>query len=59
MKKLSKFFKDEKYSALEKENQWLLCSGNEIVWIVGKRADERFKVTDKTNNILKITHITN
>lgn len=53
-KKLSKYFKDEKFSLLEKENTWLLCSNNEIVWVVGKRLDERFKVTQNTSTILKI-----
>ncbi|WP_276391934.1 tRNA lysidine(34) synthetase TilS [Eudoraea chungangensis] len=54
-KKISKFFKDQKYSLHEKENQWLLTSGNEIIWVVGKRADDRFKVTPETKNIVKIS----
>ncbi|MCB0388199.1 MAG: tRNA lysidine(34) synthetase TilS, partial [Winogradskyella sp.] len=54
-KKLSKFFKDEKLSILEKEKVWLLCSNQDIVWILNYRADNRFKITDKTHNILKIT----
>jgi tRNA(Ile)-lysidine synthase len=53
-KKLSKFFKDEKYSLWDKANAWLLCSADTIVWIVGKRPDERFKVTANTTKILKI-----
>tara|TARA_R110001583_G_scaffold70281_3_gene198932 strand:- start:881 stop:2185 length:1305 start_codon:yes stop_codon:yes gene_type:complete len=53
-KKLAKFFKDEKMDVFAKENQWLLCSDNQIVWVVGKRPDERFKITPKTKNILKI-----
>jgi len=53
-KKLSKFFKDEKYSLRAKESQWLLCSGNDIVWVIRKRADDRFKIIEKTNQILKI-----
>lgn len=54
-KKLSKYFKDEKYSLLDKENIWLLCSGSDIIWIIGKRMDDRFKLSDKTKTILKAT----
>jgi tRNA(Ile)-lysidine synthase len=54
-KKLAKFFKDEKYSLLQKENIWLLCSGEDIIWIIGKRLDDRFKISDKTKTILKAT----
>lgn len=54
-KKLSKFFKDEKIDILAKREQWLLCSGGQIVWVIGKRADDRFKVIPKTKEILKFT----
>ena len=54
-KKLSKFFKDEKYSLLQKENIWLLCSGLDVIWVIGKRMDDRYKITDKTIHILKAT----
>ena len=53
-KKLSKFFKDEKFSLIDKEKTWLLCSENQIVWLVAKRMDERFKITENTQTILKI-----
>ncbi|MBY8961594.1 tRNA lysidine(34) synthetase TilS [Flavobacterium sp. D11R37] len=53
-KKVSKFFKDEKMSLSDKENTWLLCSANDVVWIIGQRADERFKVTEQTTQILNI-----
>ncbi|MEM9076064.1 MAG: tRNA lysidine(34) synthetase TilS [Bacteroidota bacterium] len=54
-KKLSKFFKDAKMDVFSKEDQWLLCSGEEIVWVIGKRTDERFKIDGNTTQILKIT----
>lgn len=53
-KKLSKYFKDEKLSLADKEKCLLLCSGNDIVWILGRRADDRFKVSKETKDILKI-----
>jgi tRNA(Ile)-lysidine synthase len=54
-KKVSKYFKDEKLSLLEKEKTWLLCSDNQIVWIIGMRQDERFKTTTATKQMLQIT----
>lgn len=53
-KKVSDFFIDEKIPLHEKENTWLLCSGKKIVWIMGRRIDNRFKITPETKNILKI-----
>ncbi|MEM0517039.1 MULTISPECIES: tRNA lysidine(34) synthetase TilS [Aequorivita] len=56
-KKLSKFFKDEKVAITDKENIWLLVSGGRIVWIIGYRMDDRFKITEDTKDILKISLI--
>ncbi len=53
-KKISKLFKDEKLALVEKENTWLLCSEDHIVWVIGIRQDERFKIENTTKNILKI-----
>jgi len=54
-KKVSKYFKDEKFSLSQKENTWLLCDANDaIIWIVNKRADNRFSVTQTTKKIVKI-----
>ena len=44
-KKISKYFKDEKLSLLEKNNTWLLCNNNGlIIWIINRRKDNRFEV---------------
>jgi tRNA(Ile)-lysidine synthase len=53
-KKLSDFFIDNKFSIVEKENAWLLISGNTIAWLVGHRIANGFKVTNETTDILKI-----
>ena len=53
-KKVSKLFKDEKLSLIEKENTWILFSNDQIIWIIGIRADNRFKTTNTSKNILKI-----
>jgi tRNA(Ile)-lysidine synthase len=53
-KKISKFFKDIKLPLLEKQNVWLLCHNNQIVWVVGFRQDERFKANKNTKKILQI-----
>jgi len=53
-KKVSKYFKDEKMSLSEKENAWLLCTDNDIIWVIGRRADNRFIANAQTTQILKI-----
>lgn len=55
-KKLSKFFKDEKLSLIQKKEVKILCSGDEIVWVVGMRPDDRFKVNTQTKTIIKISY---
>ncbi len=52
--KIAKYFKDHKFNLFEKEEQWILCSGDAIVWLVGHRPDERFKVTGQTKQILRL-----
>ncbi len=55
-KKLSKYFKDEKFSLLEKENTWLLCTAeNKIIWVINRRQDKRFRASNSSKQIIKIS----
>jgi len=55
MKKLSDFFIDEKMSIPEKESAWILYSGKKVVWVLGRRIDDRFKITRDTKEVLRIS----
>ncbi|MCD6090048.1 MAG: tRNA lysidine(34) synthetase TilS [Bacteroidales bacterium] len=53
-KLVSDFFIDIKLNQFQKENVWLLLSNEEIVWIVGYRIDNRFRISTETKQALKI-----
>ncbi len=53
-KKINDYLKDKKISVFEKENIYLLCNRNDIVWVVGFQVDNRYKITDKTKKVLHI-----
>ncbi len=53
-KKISDFFVDEKLSLPEKEASWILYSGDKVVWIIGQRLDNRFRITAHTRDVLVI-----
>lgn len=56
-KKLSDYFSDQKFSLKDKEDCWILTSGDDIVWIVGERSDNRFRVTEETKNVLCVERV--
>jgi tRNA(Ile)-lysidine synthase len=53
-KKVSKYFKDQKVPLHEKNKIWILESGQKIVWIVGERIDERYRVTESSTQVLAL-----
>ena len=53
-KKLSKYFKDEKVAITTKEKTWLLLSEEKIVWVIGFRMDDNFKVNPNSKKALRI-----
>lgn len=54
-KKVSDYFTDHKFNLSQKENTWLLTDANNvIIWIVGERADNRFRISDKTAKVLRV-----
>lgn len=57
-KKLKRFFTDIKLNLSQKDNVWILADNRgRIVWIIGYRMDERFKITPNTRQICQITAV--
>lgn len=55
-KKLSDYFNDNKFSLLDKRRAWLLCASDTILWLVGHRAADAFRVTPTTRQVVVLKH---
>ena len=53
-KNVSDYLTDRKFSLLEKENQYVVCSDEKIIWLVGERSDNRFRITNTTKRVMII-----
>lgn len=53
-KNVSNYLTDRKFTLFQKENQYVLCSEDKIVWLVGERSDDRFRVTEETRRVLVV-----
>ena len=53
-KKVSDYMTDRKFSLLRKEQQWVLCCGEEIIWLIGERTDNRFRIGASTKRVLTV-----
>ena len=49
--KVSDYLTDRTFSIIQTENQWVLCCGDKIIWIVGERTDNRFRIDEKTKKV--------
>lgn len=53
-KSVRNYLRDKKFSRFDKENQWVVCDGDRVVWLVEERVDNRFRVTSETRFIIKM-----
>ena len=56
-KKVSDYLTDRKFSLSRKEQQWVLCSGSHIIWLIGERTDNRFRIDDQTRKVIMLKFI--
>lgn len=55
--KISDYFSDKKFSLFDKEKTWLLMQWTDVIWIVGERTDNRYRIEKTTKRVLKLKFI--
>ena len=53
-KKISDYLTDKKKSLPAKENTWVMISEGNIIWVLGERIDNRYRITASTHDIIII-----
>jgi len=53
-KKVSDFLNEKKISSFKKKEQMILLNNNRIVWVIGLRLDNRFRINSSTKKILEL-----
>lgn len=56
-KKIQDILVDKKVPLIEKQDQWILCSDQEIIWLVNQCVSESVKINSKTKKILIIENL--
>jgi tRNA(Ile)-lysidine synthase len=56
-KKLNRFLTDQKLSLLQKEKTWVIEMDKKIIWVVGMRIDDRFKISTSSADLLQISYL--
>jgi len=54
-KKVNHFLRDEKVPTSIKQQTWVLCSNEIVVWVINHRINEKYKITENTKKCLKIS----
>lgn len=54
-KLLSDYMTDRKFNLLQKDGQMVVCNDKDIVWVIGERIDNRYRVSNETKRILLIS----